>query len=463
MVNGVLTGGEYYTAGYSSGQVDYNYNKTAMDHVKANLSPDPNMAFRLPIANTSATTFLQSGLYPNQSYSYRVSASNSVGESNGSATVAATVSMAGALDATAPNVLIFSVPSTTNSLTVAITALTASDNQAVTGLQITESATAPAPGAAGWVSTTPTSYTFASAGSKILYAWAMDAAGNVSAGKPASVTVNVPPPVVSLTLSATSSSLAVSFTLSATDSVGVTGYLLNETGVAPTVGAAGWSFTAPTAYSFTGSGLRTLYAYVKDAAGNITVKSAPVTITLSWPLTVQDLGTGSGTVTSLTPYTGAAGISCLTGFSAGCNLNVTSGNTITLAPLASANSTFAGWSGTAACTGTGNCVVTMSAAKNVIATFTANPATVRIDSKPTVNYYALGSTLDLVTTLGQTVRIQNSIFLENVIMNSPVEIKLLGGFTDAAFGARTPTSFTVIDGSLKIRKGRLDVERLEVR
>jgi hypothetical protein len=46
---------------------------------------------------------------------------------------------------------------------------------------------------------------------------------------------------------------------------------------------------------------------------------------------------------------------------------------VTLTATASAGSTFTGWSG--ACTGTGSCVVTMSAAKSVTATFTVPPPT----------------------------------------------------------------------------------------
>ena len=58
--------------------------------------------------------------------------------------------------------------------------MTASDNVGVTGYLVTESSTKPSATAAGWTSAKPASYTFASAGAKTLYAWAKDAAGNVS-------------------------------------------------------------------------------------------------------------------------------------------------------------------------------------------------------------------------------------------------------------------------------------------
>jgi hypothetical protein len=42
----------------------------------------------------------------------------------------------------------------------------------VTGYRITETTAAPTASAAGWSSAPPANYTFASAGAKILYAWA---------------------------------------------------------------------------------------------------------------------------------------------------------------------------------------------------------------------------------------------------------------------------------------------------
>ena len=95
-------------------------------------------------------------------------------------------------DTTAPVVTAFSIPSASSSLTVTITNLEATDAVGVTGYLVTESPTKPTAGAAGWSGTKPTSYTFGSAGSKTLYAWAQDAAGNVSDGLSASVVITLP-------------------------------------------------------------------------------------------------------------------------------------------------------------------------------------------------------------------------------------------------------------------------------
>jgi hypothetical protein len=78
-------------------------------------------------------------------------------------------------------------------------------------------------------------------------------------------------------------------------------------------------------------------------------------------LNVNKAGTGLGTVTS-TPV----GINCGTD----CAETLVSGDNITLTASAAVGSTFTGWSG--ACTGTGSCVVSMTQARNVTATYSTN-------------------------------------------------------------------------------------------
>jgi DNA-binding beta-propeller fold protein YncE len=92
-------------------------------------------------------------------------------------------------DVTPPAVTAFTIPSTSSSLTVPITTFTATDDRGVTGYLVTESSANPSATASGWSATPPTSYTFATAGTKMLYAWARDAAGNVSNSRSATVTV----------------------------------------------------------------------------------------------------------------------------------------------------------------------------------------------------------------------------------------------------------------------------------
>jgi len=95
-------------------------------------------------------------------------------------------------DITKPVVTSFNIPSTSSSLTILVSSCTATDNTAVTGYMITESATTPQPGDAGWSATAPLTYVFSTAGTKTLYAWAKDAAGNVSVSMSAQVIIILP-------------------------------------------------------------------------------------------------------------------------------------------------------------------------------------------------------------------------------------------------------------------------------
>ena len=247
-------------------------------------------------------------------------------------------------DTTPPTVTVFTIPSTSASLTVAITSFTATDNVSVTGYLVTESAAVPSPTAGGWSATAPASYTFATTGSKTLYAWAKDAAGNVSTSRSASVTITLadttPPTVTAFTIPSTSATLTVAITsFTATDTVGVTGYLVTESAAAPSPSAGGWSATAPASYTFATTGSKTLYAWAKDAAGNVsTSRSASVTITLA--------DTTPPTVTAFTiPSTSATLTVAITSFTATDTIGVTGYlvNESAAAPSPSSG----GWSATA--------------------------------------------------------------------------------------------------------------------
>ncbi|MEZ5104291.1 MAG: T9SS type A sorting domain-containing protein [Draconibacterium sp.] len=95
-------------------------------------------------------------------------------------------------DVTAPTISVFNVPSSSQSLTIPINGFVASDNVAVTGYMISESPLSPDANDAGWNRSIPTSYTFSEAGTRTLYAWAKDAAGNISSGVSKTVTIEYP-------------------------------------------------------------------------------------------------------------------------------------------------------------------------------------------------------------------------------------------------------------------------------
>ncbi len=203
-------------------------------------------------------------------------------------TIAATFS-----DIQKPVITAFTLPGTATTLAVAVSSLTATDNVAITGYLITESASAPLVSTTGWSTTKPTSYTFTGipdgiATAKTLYAWAKDASGNISNIFSASTIITIPdatkPVVTSLTIPATGTTLAVAVSsLTATDNIGVIGYCLTETN-----SAAGcvWYLPAQTSYTFSGmpdgvATAKTLYAWANDLTGNISNSySATTTITL---------------------------------------------------------------------------------------------------------------------------------------------------------------------------------------
>lgn len=113
-------------------------------------------------------------------------------------------------------------------------------------------------------------------GSYILSAKAYDAAGNVGQSANVSVTVNNPvpdiaaPTVTAFSMPAAATSLTVVINgFTASDNVGVTGYLVAEGSVPPSLDAAGWTTSAPTSFTFSGYGSKTAYAWAKDAAGNL--------------------------------------------------------------------------------------------------------------------------------------------------------------------------------------------------
>lgn len=99
---------------------------------------------------------------------------------------------------------------------------------------------------------------------------------------------------------------------------------------------------------------------VPTVMSNQAQSKLPLDTSGTFDLTVSKSGTG--TVTS-----SPAGINC----GIDCTESFASGTVATLTATPGTGYTFSGWSGD--CSGTGTCTVTMSAARNVIATFTATP------------------------------------------------------------------------------------------
>lgn len=190
-----------------------------------------------------------------------------------------TVDYSGPGDGEPPVVSYFSYMSPTTNPTVdpvISVDMTTSDNIGVTGWMITETATSPLPTDLGWQTAQPSAYTLTGGyGTYELYAWAMDAAGNVSAMMTPShfqIVYNdmTAPVVASFTGPTATGTDGLSVSISASDDVGITGWMINETGVQPGAGDAGWLASEPTAYTLSGGcGAYEVYLWVKDAAGNV--------------------------------------------------------------------------------------------------------------------------------------------------------------------------------------------------
>ncbi|NJC88328.1 MAG: hypothetical protein FIB02_07320, partial [Desulfuromonas sp.] len=203
------------------------------------------------------------------------------GDVHGEATVNVSFTVAAAADTTAPTVGAFTLPATSTSLTVPVSSLTASDNVGVSGYLVNTSATKPLASAAGWTATAPTSVTAPAAGTVTFYAWAKDAAGNVSASRSASVVITIDAPVADtvkpiLTVStlangAITSNPVLNVSGRATDDVALDKVTVNGTIV--TVNADGTFSTALTLVE--GGNIVSIVAV--DKAGNSTTVSRTIT------------------------------------------------------------------------------------------------------------------------------------------------------------------------------------------
>ena len=115
-----------------------------------------------------------------------------------------------------------------------------------------------------------------------------------------------------------------------------------------------------------------------SVAGSTLLTATPAT---TFPLTVTDIGTGNGAVTDNLGL-----INCVTtaGVQSGtCAASYASGTAVTLTATPVSPSAFAAWGG--ACAGTGSCVVTMTSAQAVTASFTPPPQQINVTFSPGTN------------------------------------------------------------------------------
>ncbi|WP_303722310.1 hypothetical protein [Malonomonas rubra] len=124
-----------------------------------------------------------------------------------------------------------------------------------------------------------------------------------------------------------------------------------------------------------------------------------------------------------------------------CTQDYTEGTLVTLTAAPATNYNFSGWAGN--CSGTGDCLVTMNAAKNVAATFTVIPPNPVMLESSQASYMTMQNAYDGILS-GQTDTIKiraGEQSPENLYFDRDVTINLQGGYDAAFANVISDTSF----------------------
>jgi len=179
------------------------------------------------------------------------------------------------VDLTLPTITSFTMPEVSSTLTVAVSSLTATDNDGISDYCVAESAN---PAVCSWSPVSPASYHFSGIGTHTAYAFARDHAGNISI--PVAVAVSIPEIVPRITLFSIPptygyQSLTIPVTFTASDDLGVTGYCITET---TDPASCSWTGSAPSSYTLAAPGPHTLYAFARNSTGKVSAAASASTI-----------------------------------------------------------------------------------------------------------------------------------------------------------------------------------------
>ena len=197
-------------------------------------------------------------------------------------------------DTTPPTINSFTLAATSTSLTVPITAFTASDNVGVTNYCVTPTNNS---STCTWTYPAPTYYVFGSVGTQTLYAFVRDAAANTSTVASSSTTITLNADTTAPTIptafravSTSSTDVLLNWTASS-DNVGVAGYLVHNATLNH------YWMTAGTSTTDLGLATNTSYVYTVqayDAAGNYSATATTgAVLTTSYGVLPANVG-GSG-------------------------------------------------------------------------------------------------------------------------------------------------------------------------
>ena len=243
----------------------------------------------------------------------------------------------------------------TNLSTVTLT-LTATDSVGVTGYYLSDSSTTPSASASSWTSVTSTtsysgtvSYSLSSGeGSKTIYAWYKDAAGNVSSTANATITydttvptVTISSPTSSSTYTATSSTISLGGSASdSVSSISSVTWSNNRGGNGTATGTASWTVSSISL----SSGDNVITVTAKDGAGNSGTDTLQVTYSTGTTVSAPTVSTGSASnaTTSSATLNGtvnANGASTTAWFNYGTTSGSYSGTSTTQSVTGSSNTT----------------------------------------------------------------------------------------------------------------------------
>jgi hypothetical protein len=258
------------------------------------------------------------------------------------------------------------------------------------------------------------------------------------------------PQITAFSIPATSASLTVPITTITANLSKAAGGCLTETNNSAT---CNWVTVKPVSYSFATPGAHTLYAFIKDASGNISASaSAQTSITLpNSLLNLAFVGSGAGQVNG--------GMTCTKG--ASCPpASFATGAQVILNPAPGFDSLFSGWSGDCVISGD-SCIVALNAAKSVSAGFDIMPAVWLSPGSAPANYFGLLADAFQIAGAGATIKAKVNTFTENLVLNRGIGIKLKGGFSagyQSNLGNRS-----ILHGTLKVCSGSLVAEGLAIR
>jgi hypothetical protein len=134
-------------------------------------------------------------------------------------------------------------------------------------------------------------------------------------------------------------------------------------------------------------------------------------------------------------------------------------DTLTLHPAANEYSSFTGWT-TGACSGTSDCIVSMTADASATASFLLDTAHyVRIDSGGTTYYPSIQAAYNAAAD-GNTIKLWAVTYGEDLLCNRPITATFQGGYN---YGYSAINGEIVLNGSLTISDGTVIPDGLAIR